>query len=322
MFDDLRNVNPFDETFRRACEQNVQHTPGSHSHAFNNDENSLHTPQIFPQFDTVIEGGGGGGIVAEEELTKQTLDTPIDLDVETVETILEGQSRTAYNKHKNVETCSIKYRAIAEKPNADVQQNSGITILPDTVQFVQPQVITVTFPTNITSESNINASVTQTKRYANNAAAFILPKLATTNITTTKDTASSSQSTPSTASSASLTPTSQLPIKERLKAILNQSSKTRPADWYDKTLYSSKLTNKYSNPKTTTTHRLSKDDTMERRRAASTRYRHKMRNEYKELKKRNKELQIENEKLKEKIKLLEIENSKVNSSSTQSVLSM
>lgn len=320
LFEDLQNVNPFDETFRRACEQNVQNTPGSHSHTFNTDENSLHTPQVFPQFDTAIEGG----IVAEEELSKQTLDTPIDLDVGTVEAILDvPSSRITYNKHKNAEACSIKYRAIAEKPTTEnLQQNSGITILPSTVQFVQPQVITVTFPSSNTSEANLNATTTHPKKCTTKTKPLILPKLATTNITTTKDTVSFAQSTPSTASSASLTPTSQLPIKERLKAILNQSSKTRPADWSDKSLSSSKLTNKYPNMKSTMTHKLSKDDTMERRRAASTRYRHKIRNEYKELRKRNTELQTENEKLKEKIKHLEIENSKLKTASLQPVLSM
>ncbi|KAM7341728.1 activating transcription factor-2 isoform 2-T2 [Cochliomyia hominivorax] len=336
LFEDLRNVNPFDETFRRACEQNVQHTPGSHQ-TFHNDENSLHTPQVFPQFDTAVEGG----IVAGEDLTKQTLDTPVVLDVESVENILDVPQTCS--KPKSAEPLAPKYRAIAEKPanNSVTQQSqSGITIIPSTLQFIQPQVITVTFPNPSNETANNiqkqqiqpqqqqqqhNYNIQTKKSLAKTKKPLILPKLSTTNITPTKDSivsntsgcssTTSNQSTPHPEpSSASLTPTSQLPIKERLKAILNQSSKSRPAEWSDKSSCNTKSLNR------TTKSKCSKDDTMERRRAASTRYRHKMRNEYKELRKRNTELQQENDKLKERIKQLEMENNKLKAASMQPVL--
>ncbi|KAI8127604.1 hypothetical protein FF38_01615 [Lucilia cuprina] len=329
LFEDLKNVNPFDETFRRACEQNVQHTPSSHQQ-FQNDENSLHTPQVFPQFDTAVEGG----IVAAEDLTKQTLDTPVVLDVESVENILNVSP--ACVKPKSADCYANKYRPIAEKPPAHTVQQSqtGITFLPSSLQFIQPQVITVTFP-NPTIDSAINTTAKptqqqtlQTKKSLTKTKPLILPKLSTTNITSTKDstintsgcsaTSPSHSSTQPEPSSASLTPTSQLPIKERLKAILSQSSKTRPTDWSDKSCSSgSKHLNRNSK---SNGQRISKDDTMERRRAASTRYRHKMRNEYKELRKQNSELQVENNKLKERIKQLEMENSKLKSASLQPVL--
>lgn len=332
LFEDLRNVNPFDETFRRACEQNVQHTPSSHQ-PLNTDENSLHTPQVFPQFDTAVEGG----IVAGEDLTKQTLDTPVVLDVESVENILDV-SQTCI-KPKSAECSTTKYRAIAEKPACNNIQTtqSGITLIPSSLQFIQPQVITVTFPNPSPNETLNNTATTQAHKQQNQLLQpkksltkikkpLILPKLSTTNLTSTKDTTVTSTSgcctSPTTTthstphpepSSASLTPTSQLPIKERLKAILNQSSKSRPTDWSDKSCSSKSFTR---NTKT----KCSKDDTMERRRAASTRYRHKMRNEYKELRKRNTELQVENDKLRERIKQLEMENSKLKINSMQSVL--
>ncbi|XP_065369084.1 uncharacterized protein LOC135961513 [Calliphora vicina] len=325
LFDDLRNVNPFDETFRRACEQNVQHTPSSHQQ-FHNDENSLHTPQVFPQFDTAVEGG----IVAGEDLTKQTLDTPVVLDVENILDVPQ-----ASEKPKSAESYTTKYRAIAEKPAANTvpQTHTGITFIPSSLQFLQPQVITVTFPNPTTDSLNNTATqlqqhhAIQTKKSVTKTKPLLLPKLSTTNITPTKEktttntsgcsSATSTLSTPhSEPSSASLTPTSQLPIKERLKAILNQSSKTRPADWSDKSC-SSKIVNRSAK---TNAHKSTKDDTMERRRAASTRYRHKMRNEYKDLRKRNTELHAENDKLKDRIKQLEVENSRLKSASLQPVL--
>lgn len=281
---------------------------------------------MFPQFDTAVEGG----IVAGEELTKQTLDTPVVLDVESVENILDVPQ--ACMKPKNAEPCPTKYRAIAEKPAANNNQpaQTGITFLPSSLQFIQPQVITVTFPNPTTETQNNTATLQQfyqTKKHLTKTKPLLLPKLSTTYITDTKDTTVTTTSGCSSAtsthllphpepSSASLTPTSQLPIKERLKAILNQSSKTRPTDWSDK---SSSTKNCIRNNKSNL-HKSSKDDTMERRRAASTRYRHKMRNEYKELRKRNNELLAENDKLKERIRQLVTENTKLKSASLQPVL--
>lgn len=332
LFEDLRNVNPFDETFRRACEQNAQHTPLSHQH-FQTDEESLHTPQVFPQFDAAVEGG----ICAGEDLTKQTLDTPVVLAVSPVDNILDVPTTAVVAKPKCAEITSItKYRHIAEKPAAAATQNAGITILPSaTVQFVQPQLITLAFPSTSTETINCTTSITLTPTQHKNATKtkpLLLPKLATSTNTTTKDTLTTSVSSTCTAttptshpepSSASLTPTSQLPIKERLKAILNQSSKSRPPEWPDKTSSSVHFSSKSSSSKATSSYcslKSSKDDTMERRRAASTRYRHKMRNEHRDLKKRNLDLQIENDRLKEKIKQLQAEVTKLQSSAMQPVL--
>ncbi|XP_017010415.2 cyclic AMP-dependent transcription factor ATF-2 [Drosophila takahashii] len=95
-------------------------------------------------------------------------------------------------------------------------------------------------------------------------------------------------------SSASLTPTSQLPIKERLKAILHSSNNNR---------------RNFATPcKAAKAKDRSRDeDCMERRRAAASRYRNKMRNEHKDLRKQNAQLQQENRELHERIARLEKE---------------
>lgn len=264
-----------------------------------------------------------GGIIAGEDLTKQTLDTPVVLDVSNVEHILDVPQGSF--KPKSAEPCLTKYRAIAEKPSATIQHSTGISFLPSTVQFMQPQIITVTFPTTSTEATNSTFTNGYTKtitKSLNKTKPLLLPKLSTSTATKDSLTSNTSNCTQSSThhpepSSASLTPTSQLPIKERLKAILNQSSKTRPAEWSEKTCTKSFNTKSYSK---SPTNKSSKDDSMERRRAASTRYRHKMRNEHKDMKKRNMELQSENDKLKHRIKQLETEVTKLQATALQPTL--
>uniref|UniRef100_A0A1I8PHM8 BZIP domain-containing protein n=1 Tax=Stomoxys calcitrans TaxID=35570 RepID=A0A1I8PHM8_STOCA len=318
LFDDLRNVNPFEETFRRACEQNIQN-PGTRSHQA--DEESLHTPQVFPQFDTAVEGG----ISAGEDLTKHTLNTPMVLDATAVDSSLEIPAAVAKPKTEDSIGHATKYRPILEKPVAVSASNiEGIAFLPSTVQFIQPQLITVTFPSGANNSTTLN-SPTRTTQKSTKSHPLILPKLSTKdclNNSTSSSSLSSSTTTPHPEpSSASLTPTSQLPIKERLKAILNQSSKSRPPDWPDRTANNKSFT---SNHKTSSSssviHKSSANDTMERRRAASCRYRQKMRNEHKELKKRNTDLQMENEKLRQRVKQLEGQLAELQSAALQPVL--
>ncbi|XP_005176808.1 cyclic AMP-dependent transcription factor ATF-2 [Musca domestica] len=314
LFDDLRNVNPFDETFRRACEQNIQH-PGS-NHNFHAEEEALHTPQVFPQFDVAVEGG----ISAGEDLSKHTLNTP---GVHTLNTpvVLDNLLETPpiitkTNETDDISTSVNKYRPIAEKPapSASSQSNEALTFMPSTVQFIQPQVITVTFPT---AETNITTESGKVSKTNQKPLPIILPKL---NTSAAKDSTSSSVVTSTTSSSstphpepssASLTPTSQLPIKERLKAILNQSSKSKPPEWpSNKCSGKSAIIHRATSSSSSSRKLSSKDDTMERRRAASTRYRQKM-------KKRNADLQMENEKLKQRVKQLEAQVAKLQTAALQ-----
>ncbi|XP_073846424.1 activating transcription factor-2 [Musca autumnalis] len=313
LFDDLRHVNPFDETFRRACEQNIQHTRSNHNFQAD-EESSLHTPQVFPQFDAAVEGG----ISAGEDLSKHTLNTPVVLDVATVDNILEAPLTTKPSKTTECSSSTVnKYRPIAEKPPPPTspQNNGALTFLPSTVQFIQPQLITVTFPTTTTTGNNVATETGNTKIAKQKSHPLILPKLNTTS--TAKDTSSSvvtsTTSTPHPEpSSASLTPTSQLPIKERLKAILNQSNKSKLPEWpSNKSSMKSSTGHKATSSSSSSNRKLSsKDDTMERRRAASTRYRQKM-------KKRNSDLQMENEKLKQRVKQLEAQVAKLQSAVLQ-----
>lgn len=316
LFEDLQNVNPFEETFRRACEQNVQHTPLSQQH-----EDSLHTPQVFPQFDAAVEGG----ICAGEDLSKQTLDTPVVLcEHVAVDNLLNEQ--TPPLSKSLPEIVNNKYRPIAPYTAQNISQ---VAFMPSTVQFVQPQLITVTFPTNA-NNILLNQSTIAAEKPTTKAKPLLLPKLNTSSVakTDTLSTLNSGSSTnaahhPEGPSSASMTPTSQLPIKERLKAILNQSSKSaKPTEWLqDEKSNNSKLFKKCQQSGKSANFKQSKDDPRERRKAASSRYRSKIRNEHKDLKMRNQELISENEKLKQRIKQLETEVCRLQSSALQPTIS-
>uniref|UniRef100_A0A1A9WQS5 CRAL-TRIO domain-containing protein n=1 Tax=Glossina brevipalpis TaxID=37001 RepID=A0A1A9WQS5_9MUSC len=316
LFEDLQHVNPFEETFRRACEQHVYQNPTSQQNntSLNTDEDSLHTPQVFPQFDIATEGG----ICDVEDIAKQTLDTPVLC--ENVRTTKQVPAEENVPTRVNVQNDTETINCIVEKTIIP-QVIPSISFMPPSVIELQPQMITLTIPANNTQISQEKTAMitdsTKSRR--------LLPKptdntriRATETVTVSSTTIQSVRNMPLSVnepSSASLTPTSQLPIKERLKAILNQNSKT---EW-------SSTNHKYhlNKNKCKTLPRVrSSNDTMERKRAASSRYRHKMRNEHKELIKRNYELLAENEKLIQRIKHLEMEVKKLQQSNaiTEQVL--
>ncbi|XP_054738887.1 cyclic AMP-dependent transcription factor ATF-2 [Anastrepha obliqua] len=364
LFEDLRHVNPFEETFRRACEQNNGQTPvrqldSVEAHA---DENSLHTPQVYPPLEAIESC----------EMLSKPLESPssttVTLDVPIVDELLNAAANTykigTSRQNSNSSTTSAgeygklyKYRTIAEKPAADVLSDPCMPYiqLPTTaIQLVQPQVITLTFPGNSGNKmlgSNLEAkplgSLATSAIPIQTVKPFIMPKLApapTVSATTTATTTISATAkksinatplpplatkTPATQlattrisaaattaqiqqmssqpahepSSASLTPTSQLPIKERLKAILSLSNKTHHAA---APLQPTKANSRRVRGAATCAGKYD-EDSIVRRRAAATRYRNKMRNEHKDLRRRNSELQAENEKLRSHIKQLEQE---------------
>uniref|UniRef100_A0A1B0G763 Uncharacterized protein n=1 Tax=Glossina morsitans morsitans TaxID=37546 RepID=A0A1B0G763_GLOMM len=324
LFEDLQHVNPFEETFRRACEQSVYQSPTIHpnSAALNTNEDSLHTPQVFPQFDIAAEGG----ICDLENIDKQTLDTPVLCkDVQATKQISTGTNEPTTGKERNdveISSCVVE-KAIAP------QVIPSISFVPPNVIQLQPQVITLTIPA-----SNTHISQENTTLVAENIKSrpLLLPKVTeNTRVHTTEsvnvsataiqcrtaiESIRSSSSSVNEPSSASLTPTSQLPIKERLKAILNQNSKAHQVSEWSSINHKFHLNkSKYKLPKA-----CSSNDAMERRRAASSRYRHKMRDEHKELIKRNCELKTENEKLKQRIKHLEMEMRKLQQSNIEQPL--
>lgn len=351
LFEDLRHVNPFEETFRRACEQHNGQTPirqldSVEMHA---DEDSLHTPQVYPHLEAIQSC----------EMLSKPLDSPtsatVTLDVPVVDEILNAATDTykigTSRQNSNNSTTSsggygkiYKYRTIAEKPAPEVQSDTRMPYiqLPTTaIQFIQPQLITLTFPeSNANKTLSNNLEVKPAGALATNAIPiqtvkpFIMPKLAPapttantkkattttqlpplntkTSATTTTATLAASVATQPTPtqhepSSASLTPTSQLPIKERLKAILSLGNKTHTAT----PMPVSKTSSSTRRARGAATGACKYDeDCMVRRRAAATRYRNKMRNEHKDLRRRNGELQAENDKLRARIKQLEQELSK------------
>ncbi|XP_037941951.1 uncharacterized protein LOC119674867 [Teleopsis dalmanni] len=240
-----------------------------------------------------------------------TLESPstagVALDV-TVVDLLSDCAAYINRQNSSGSNCSEekkqnKYRNIAEKP----ETNNCLQIAPTSIQLIQPQLITLSFP-------NDSESITQSKQTINaipvqTVKPFILPKPATATVAkhhntstansavTTNHITINSPSINNEPSSASLTPTSQLPIKERLKAILNQNNRR-----------SIEIPIKTNNRQRTIAgkaHYKFDEDCMERRRAAATRYRVKMRNEHKDLRRKNIELQAENEKLRNRVSQLE-----------------
>lgn len=266
LFEDLQHVNPFDIGFQRAAEQNA--VGGGHTmpvtptrtEAPATDGDSLHTPQVYP-LDTATLSAPAPAV--------SNSSSPLDVPVPNVEDLLNT-------------------------PTAEPVPSTAPSVTdagPPHLQLMQPQLITWILPAQSLplptvpprlSKRPKNKSPTQTVR------PLILPKPSTTSSPRTPS------GTTAVPSSASLTPTSQLPIKERLKAILNNS------------LHRKQRSLEAPAPLTASAGKRT-EDCLKRRRDAALRYRNKMRMEHKEIKEHNVQLQQENKKLRQRIAALERE---------------
>ncbi|KAH8391025.1 hypothetical protein KR215_004173 [Drosophila sulfurigaster] len=286
LFEDLQHVNPFDIGFQRAAEQNavsghtaIPVTPTRSSEAPPTDGDSLHTPQVYP-LDSATVSAATPALVSNSN-------SPLDVVVPNVEDLLKTPAPTP----APIPTAT-PHNAPAQVPST---RDNG----PPPLQLIQPQVITWLLPaqtfslttTAAPANSKTSKSATSTPRIR----PLILPKPSaappskaplSTSITTTSTTPVHEPS------SASLTPTSQLPIKERLKAILSNSYNKKQRSFTAPTPKAMSTVNR-------------KEDSLDRRRAAASRYRTKMRKEHKELKDHNAQLQQENRELRERIAALE-----------------
>ncbi|XP_037713218.1 cyclic AMP-dependent transcription factor ATF-2 [Drosophila subpulchrella] len=258
LFEDLQHVNPFDIGFQRAAEQNVSGTP-SRPEAPPLDGESLHTPQVYPlESSTTVSAPPGNPVTRSDSCSN------VD-----VEQLLASTGNT---------------------PPEACQEG------PPPLQLIQPQVISWVLPAQsvpvplATTDSHRGKPTSAIRPYilpkpsaneSHRASRRPEPILVTCNPPAHEP------------SSASLTPTSQLPIKERLKAILHSNNNRRNFS----------TPSKAAKPKD----RSRDEDCMERRRAAACRYRNKMRNEHKDLRKQNAQLQQENHELHERIARLEKE---------------
>ncbi|KAH8299489.1 hypothetical protein KR044_001880 [Drosophila immigrans] len=293
LFEDLQHVNPFDIGFQRAAEQNavsghaVPVTP-TRSEAPPTDGDSLHTPQVYPLDSATVSAAMPAAV--------SNSNSPMDVAVPNVEDLLKTPTPNP--------TTQVPSTTVAPPPD------NG----PPPLQLIQPQVITFVLPAQTfalttaapapASNSKPSKSATATQRVR----PLILPKPSAA----AHSKAPSSVTAPSTTpvhepSSASLTPTSQLPIKERLKAILNNSYNKKQRSFTAPT------------PKTMSNVNRN-EDCKDRRRAAATRYRHKMRKEHKELLDHNARLLQENRELRERIVTLERELQQQNNNNIASVV--
>lgn len=254
LFDDLRHVNPFDETFRRAVEhknnnQSLCSSAQNQNELSSSSHDSLHTPQVL----AVSE------ITTDSAIPCQEL--PVTPLIKTAPTpnILSNVEINPTEPPKINKPLPMILPKLSNKPQT-------------TIQLIQPQVITLNFPTPVISTVPV-----QTVK------PFILPKTSTESL-----------------SVPSLTPPSGLPIKERLKAILNSNSKRTSSSAND-----SKI--ELPSKKITKPKHIFNDDSMVRRRAAAERYRNKIKKEHVDLRKKNSELMTENAQLKETIKQLRLD---------------
>ncbi|XP_055858862.1 cyclic AMP-dependent transcription factor ATF-2 [Episyrphus balteatus] len=247
LFDDLRHVNPFDETFRRAVEQKTQplSTTEVQNEISSSSHDSLHTPQVFP----VTESTESGIPCQRLPITPSVKPLPTPTNLTNVQSLSEPP--------KEIKTLPMILPKQVNKPQT-------------TIQLIQPQVITLNFPTPVISTVPV-----QTVK------PFILPKSNTET------------------STASTTLASALPIKERLKAILNSNSK--------RSLSENNNSRVVTPPKKTKPKHTFDDDCMVRRRAAAERYRNKIKKEHVDLRKKNSDLATENAQLKEIIKQLRLD---------------
>ncbi|XP_017070308.1 cyclic AMP-dependent transcription factor ATF-2 [Drosophila eugracilis] len=258
LFEDLQHVNPFDIGFQRAAEQNVSGTP-SRPEAPPLDGESLHTPQVYP-----LEDSSTASVPPRNPVNRS--DSCSNVDVEQL---------LATTGNNPPEVCQ-----------------DG----PPPLQLIQPQVITWVLPAQTVSVP-LDAVDSHKGKPTSAIRPYILPKPSAqgSQVTSKRPEPILVTCNPPghERSSASLTPTSQLPIKERLKAILHSNNNR---------------SNFSTPPKVAKTKDASRDeDCMERRRAAAFRYRNKMRNEHKDLRKQNAQLQQENQELHERIARLEKE---------------
>lgn len=259
LFEDLQHVNPFDIGFQRAAEQNVSGSTPSRPEAPPDEGESLHTPQVYPMEAPPLANSG---------VTRSDSCSNVD-----VEQLLASTGAT-------------------EQAEAEAG--------PPPLQLIQPQVITWVLPAQ--SINPLPPVDPQRSKALASSRPYILPKpssrASSGGASKRPDPILVSCNPPLPApepSSASLTPTSQLPIKERLKAILHSNNNSNRRTF--------SAPSKPPKPKD----RSRDEDCMERRRAAACRYRNKMRNEHKDLRKQNAQLQQENRELQERIARLERE---------------
>ncbi|XP_034477681.1 cyclic AMP-dependent transcription factor ATF-2 [Drosophila innubila] len=267
LFEDLQHVNPFDIGFQRAAEQNAV---GGHAIPVTptrlevppTDGDSLHTPQVYA-LDTATVSAVAPAV--------SNSSSPLDVAVPNVEDLLKTPAPT---------------------PVPTVAQSD-----PPPLQLIQPQVITWVLPAQTFALSTVpvsNSKPLKSPKATQKVRPLILPK-PSTKVNSKAPSAVVAASTPvHEPSSASLTPTSQLPIKERLKAILNNSYNKKQRSFETPAPKAMSAVNR-------------NEDTMFRRRAAASRYRHKMRTEHKEIRDHNEELQKEIRVLRERIATLERE---------------
>lgn len=319
LFEDLCHVNPFEETFRRACEQNQtgasKDSQGQKENLIHDEDSSLHTPQVYPQFETFINRN-------ENHSLKSTLTNTCGQESALI--VDESESTLAVSSdHNSIEienSAGVKNRefSLAEENSYGVQQNDSFNLVPPNIQFIQPQLITVQFSNSNQQNStdHLSSLLTQDKSVKNEllkTKPYILPKpLPTIKVSSSEDKTQSDRLLEP--SSASLTPTSQLPIKERLKAIVSQSTKhasklsSRNDSSEANLILASNgqfLNSNYNRKSNLKSKSNVNHDFLERRRAASSRYRHRVRCEQKDLKNLNMELRKENDQLRTRIDQLE-----------------
>lgn len=320
-------MNPFEETFRRACEgTQTLEVPGRERTTIIHDEDTLHTPQVFSQFETAGNREPAANVAPlDPNLGTSTEELSLVVDENTT-TITTTATLTNISSIDQKPSSSIvnttEIDSSVKGSTFDGQQLASVTFIPSNLQYLQPHLIAVQF-SNAKKQSSSDNSGFNVESKSLKSKPRILPKPTSLIKILPNENGDQCGRLPE-PSSASLTPTSQLPIKERLKAIVNQSTKPQPqlrtncneanSEIESKILSNTDHSLLHANNVFSTTQPMNSErsnsvrrdnDLLERRRAASSRYRNRMRNEQKDLRRLNLELKIENDKLRLRIEELE-----------------
>lgn len=269
LFDDLKHVNPFDETFRRAVESKND-TPGAEitsvPESLNHSEDSLHTPQVFPQFEAPETAAAPPlstqSSYSEFRVEKQQLILPDNIT---------GKQKKAAKKCKPVKSVNAAPKQTNILPTPSLPLKS--VLVPAAINLVPAtQIIAFSIPATAVMQRPV-----------------LLPKL------TPEPLVASQQP--------------EMSVKDKLKAHLSSpkiiTSTTSPlSSPKDDEPARKRISTAKSCKNSKRDSREVHDDCMERRRAAALRYRRKIKKEQTELKRRNNELVAENSQLKALVKQL------------------
>lgn len=296
LFDDLKHVNPFDETFRQAIDDKYKRTvlttvSSSFEKRINqiDDEDTLHTPNIFPygntptvivsRFDSEKDSAEVKNEQTETVVNHATASSPNE-SVVTVETLNSNDICAAVMKRKN---SKIDLKVLNSKRILPKLEKDSTLAARRPLRKIYPKssvtLVAVCSPTSLSPiKEKIKASLLRSRAIAGG------------DCENEKDRV--------------VTPQSSIPHSLTTIQNMTNTQKSVNKQIKPKTV-EAKKTNAFDDEAT-------KDKMIkcERNRAAATRYRNKLKLRYEDIIQQNSQLRVENARLKKELQLLKAEHKK------------